>query len=94
MLADYGFTNKVFDVTLDNTSSNVSAMRLLRPILSPYLGIENVDDGDGSQIAISMFLNHRYACRIINLIVKEVHDSLKSFIETFRTPISFLNSSN
>jgi hypothetical protein len=44
--ADYGLTNKVFVVTLDNASSNVSAMRFLRLILSPYLGIENVDNGD------------------------------------------------
>ena len=34
MLTDYGLTEKVFAVTLDNTSSNVSAMRKLRPVLS------------------------------------------------------------
>jgi hypothetical protein len=89
VLADYGLTNKVFAITLDNASSNVSAMRLLRPILSPNLGIENVDDGDESQTTISMFLNQRYACRIINLIVKETLDALKYLIETFRTEISF-----
>ena len=44
MLTDYGLTEKVFAVTLDNTSSNVSAMRKLRPVLSKYLGIEVVDD--------------------------------------------------
>jgi hypothetical protein len=48
VLADYGLTNKMFVVTLENASSNVSAMRMLRPILPPYLGIENVDDGDKS----------------------------------------------
>ena len=31
---------KVFAVTLDNASSNDSAMCLLRPILSKYLGLE------------------------------------------------------
>ena len=34
VLADYGLTEKVFAVTLDNASSNVSAMRKLRPVLS------------------------------------------------------------
>jgi len=44
VLIDYGLTEKVFAVTLDNASSNVSAMRKLRPVLSKYLGIEVVDD--------------------------------------------------
>ena len=44
MLADYGLTEKVFAVTLDNASSNVSTMQRLRPVLSKYLGIEVVDD--------------------------------------------------
>jgi hypothetical protein len=87
VLADYGLTNKVFAITLDNASSNVSAMRLLRPIMSPYLGIDNVDDDDESQTSISMFLHQRCACHIINLIVKEALDALKSLIETFRTAI-------
>ncbi|KAG8076184.1 hypothetical protein GUJ93_ZPchr0006g43655 [Zizania palustris] len=69
-------------------------MRLLRPILSPYLGIDNVDDGDESQIENSMFLHQRCACHIINLIVKEALNTLKPLIETFRSAISFLNSSN
>jgi len=43
-LTDYGLTEKVFAVTLDNASSNVSAMHKLRPVLSKYLGIEVVDD--------------------------------------------------
>ena len=44
VLTDYGLTKKVFAVTLDNASSNVSAMHKLRPVLSKYLGIEVVDD--------------------------------------------------
>ena len=44
MLTDYGLTEKVFAVTLDNASSNVSTMHKLRPVLSKYLGIEVVDD--------------------------------------------------
>ena len=95
-------TEKVFAVTLDNASSNVSTMHKLRPVLSKYLGIEVVDDPVESQsdnvsslIEInSMFLYQRCACHIINLIVKEALEALKPFIETFRTAILFLNSSN
>ena len=95
VLADYGLTEKVFAITLDNASSNVSAMSRLRPILSKYLGIEVVDDSVESDNASSgnvvntMFLHQRYACHIINLIVKEVLETLKPLIETFRTTISF-----
>jgi len=49
VFTDYGLTEKVFAVTLDNASSNVSAMRKLRPVLSKYLGIEVVDDPVESQ---------------------------------------------
>jgi hypothetical protein len=101
VLSDYGLTEKVFVVTLDNASSNVSAMCLLRPLLSRYLGFEVVDDPNESKNAPSnvsavnsMFLNQRCACYIINLIVKEALEYLKPLIETFRTTISFLNSSN
>ena len=41
-----------------------------------------------------MFLHQCCACHIINLIVKEALEALKPLIETFRTAISFLNSSN
>ena len=41
-----------------------------------------------------MFLHQHCACHIINLIVNEALTAFKPFIETFRTTISFLNSSN
>ena len=102
VLADYGLTKKVFPVTLDNASSNISAMHKLRPILSKYLGIEVVDESVESQLnnassdtaVSSMFLHQRCACHIINLNVKEALEALKPLIETFRTVISFLNSSH
>jgi len=67
VLTDYGLTEKVFAVTLDNASSNVSAMHKLRPVLSKYLGIEVVDDPVESQpdnvssltVVNSMFLHQR-----------------------------------
>ena len=96
VLGEYGVLEKVFAVTLDNASSNVSAMRMLRPILSKYLDLEvPVEDPRHPETAITtMFLHQRCACHIINLIVKEALDYLKPLIEVFRTAISFLNSSN
>ena len=57
--------------------------------------VESQSDNASSLTAVnSMFLHQRCACHIINLIVKEALEALKPLIETFRTTISFLNSSN
>jgi hypothetical protein len=74
ILAEYGLTEKVFVVTLDNVSSNVKAMQKLRPLLSKYLGIkvcpENPNNSDEIEDLVnSVFLHQRCACHIINLIV-------------------------
>jgi hypothetical protein len=75
-------------------------MRTLRPVLSKYLSIEvpsNNDktDNESTKNAVSsLFMHQCCACHIINLIVKEALEALKPLIETFRTAISFLNSSN
>jgi hypothetical protein len=90
-------TDKVFAVTLDNASSNVSAMRTLRHVLSKYLGIEvlaNNDRNETDNTVSTLFKHQRCACHIINLIVKEALNALQPLIETFRTAILFLNSSN
>jgi hypothetical protein len=99
VLQDYGLTAKVFAVTLDNSFANARAMRNLRHVLSKCLGLDVVDDfGDfndsETNVVNSIFLHQRCACHIINLIVKEALTTLKPLIETFRTVISFLNSSN
>ena len=103
VLVDYGLTEKVFAVTLDNASSNASAMQKLKPIMSKYLGFDVMDEPEyalsnldiASSSAIHfMFLHQRCACHILNLIVKEALTTLKLLIETFRTAISFLNSFN
>jgi hypothetical protein len=80
VIDDFGCTNKVISITLDNASSNSRAMEKLKPLLSGYVG--------------SLFLHQRCACHIINLIVKFGLKRLKPYIEAFRTAISFLNSSN
>ena len=99
VLADYGLSEKVLAVTLDNASSNASAMHKLKPILSKYLGLEVIDESEYASSSLnnavnSIFLHQRCACHILNLIVKEALTTLKPLIETFRTAISFLNSSN
>jgi hypothetical protein len=80
VIDDFGCTNKVISITLDNASSNSKAMEKLRPLLSGYVG--------------TLFLHKRCACHIVNLIVKSGLKQLKPYIEAFRTAISFLNSSN
>jgi hypothetical protein len=80
VIDDFGCTNKVISITLDNASSNSKAMEKLRPLLSGYVG--------------TLFLHQRCACHIVNLIVKSGLKWLTPYIEAFRTAISFLNSSN
>jgi hypothetical protein len=55
-------------------------MTFLTPKFSGYVG--------------SVFLHHRCACHIINLIVKSGLKRLQPNIEAFRVAISFLTSSN
>jgi hypothetical protein len=64
--------------------------------LSKYLGLEVAaeDPRHHESVVSTMFLHQHCACHIINLIVKEALDYLKSLIEVFRTAISFLNSSD
>jgi hypothetical protein len=80
VIDDFGCTNKVISITLDNASSNSKAMEKLRHLLSGYVG--------------TLFLHQCCACHIVNLIVKSGLKRLKPYIEAFRTAISFLNSSN
>ena len=77
---EYGITDKVFSITLDNASANSKAMITLTPALSGYIG--------------DLFLHQRCACHIINLIVKAGLDKFKPMLNDIRAAISFLNASN
>ena len=88
----FGMIDKVFSVTLDNASSNSTAMLTLSPMLAGYLGAD-VDPTDTSNKTYSV-LHQRCACHIINLIVKCGLKRLKDYLDVFRTAINFLNSSN
>jgi hypothetical protein len=80
VLEEYGLTAKIISVTLDNASSNTTAITRMSPKLSTYVG--------------TMFLHQRCACHIINLIVKSALNVIKSHLGSFRTAISWINSSN
>ena len=80
VLEEFGVTEKVVSVTLDNASANTSAMNILSPQISGYVG--------------TLFLHQRCACDIINFIVKSGLKRISAYLESFRTAISFLNSSN
>jgi hypothetical protein len=56
VLDEWSLTDKIFSFTLDNASTNASAMTFLTPKFSGYVS--------------SIFLHQRCACHIINLIVK------------------------
>jgi hypothetical protein len=93
---EYGLTDKIFVVTLDNASSNSTAMDILSPIFSGYILAASPPDATEDEVKEerSLFMHQRCACYIINLIVKSSLKGLKPYIEDFRTSISFLNSSN
>jgi hypothetical protein len=80
VIDEFGLTDKTFSITLDNASANSKVMDILRPKLSRYVG--------------TLLLHQRCACHIINLIVKSDLKRLKTYLEDFRTAISFLNASN
>jgi hypothetical protein len=102
VIDDYALTDKVFAITLDNASSNNTAMKSLRPFFSGYLGVPApvvIDDDDDSftpndDDLCTMFLHQRCSCHVINLIVKVGLQHLKAYIDDFRTAITFLNASN
>jgi len=92
VLRDFGLLDKVFVVSLDNASSNTTAMLTLTPMLAGYLGFD-VDPIDATRKLYHVVHQH-CACHIINLIVKFGLKRLQPYTEVFRTAINFLNSSN
>jgi hypothetical protein len=55
VLQEYALLDKIFSVTLDNASSNTTAITKMAPKLSGYVG--------------TLFLHQRCTCHIINLII-------------------------
>ena len=92
--SDYGITDKIFAIVLDNASSNKIAIDVLKPIFSGYIGSLMPKPARIEDDLAVVFLHQRCACHIINLIVKSCLKRLKPYLEDFRTAITFLNSSN
>jgi hypothetical protein len=85
VVSEYGMISKVFSITLDNASTNASAMTELTPKLVQYVyGSANT----------AGLMHQRCACHIINLIVKSGLKCIKEKLEDFCRAISWLNSSN
>ena len=73
VVENFELTNKIFSITLDNTSANSRAMDILTLLFSTY--------------AQSFFLNQCCACHIINLIVKFGLKRLSQYLDNFCTAI-------
>jgi hypothetical protein len=94
VIENFGLSDKVFAVTLDNASANAKAYKILGPVLFGYLGsypTHTIDDPD----AVKYFLVHqRCATHIINLIMQNGLAVCKQWLDDLRTAVNFLNSSN
>ena len=93
VVSQFGLKDKVFSVTLDNASSNASAMSNLITKFLGDLGPDPEPLGNEND-NLRGLLHQRCACHIINLIIKSGLKRIKVYLEAFRTAISFLNSSN
>jgi hypothetical protein len=91
---DYNITDKIFAIVLDNASSNKTAIDVLKPVFSSYIGHLIPAPSRNESDLSTIFLHQRCACHIINLIVKSCLKRLQPYLEDFRTTITFLNSSN
>jgi hypothetical protein len=98
VIDEYSLTEKVFAITLDNASSNNVAMKFLRPFLCGYLGVPVPDSSLGTNASddglSTMFLHQHCSCHVINLIVKAGLDPIRTYLDDFRTAITFSNASN
>ena len=90
VVEEYCLIDKIFSVTLDNTSSNARAINTLIPLFACYLGPDPLDPSNRKYSLV----HQRCAYHIINLIVKSGLKRLKPYTENFRTTINFLNFSN
>jgi hypothetical protein len=98
MIDDYGLTEKVFAIILDNASSDNVAMKFLRPYLCGYIGVpvpgSSLDTDASNDDLSTMFLLQRCWCHVINLVVQAGLDLIKTYLDDFRTAIIFLNAFN
>jgi hypothetical protein len=65
---DYGITDMIFVIVLDNGSSNKTAMDVLKPMYSGYIGHLVLPPSRNEDDLSAIFLYQHCACHIINLI--------------------------
>jgi hypothetical protein len=80
VVTEFGLKDKVFSITLDNASSNVSVMAKLIPKFIGYLDPDPEPLDKDKDKALHGLLHQRCACHIINLIVKSSLKRIKSYL--------------
>ena len=81
VLSEFGITNRIIAITLDNASANTKAMESLENELNQYM--------DGR-----FLLHQRCACHIINLIVKSGMKLVNDNISNIRNALLYINNTN
>jgi hypothetical protein len=94
VVEEFGLSDKVFAVTLDNASANSKAYDILGPVLFGYMGSYPTPTREDPNKVKYFLVHQRCATHIINLIVKDGLAVCKSWLDDLRTAINFLNSSN
>jgi hypothetical protein len=94
VVEEFCLVDKIFFVILDNASSNSKTMDTLTPLFVGYLGPDPSPESQDPNRGNYTLMHQRYACHIINLIVKSGMKRLKPFLEDFRTANNFLNAYN
>jgi hypothetical protein len=79
VVEEFGMIDKIFAVTLDNTSSNAKAMETLTPMFAGYLGSDPAPTPSDPNKRKYCLVHQRCACHIINLIVKFELKRLKPY---------------
>jgi hypothetical protein len=79
-VAEFGLTDKIYVVTLDNVAAHTKAIENLTPLIFAYVG--------------SLCMHQQFVCHIINLIVKVGLQVFKPLLSSFRSAISLVNASN
>jgi hypothetical protein len=85
VVEEFGLIDKVFAVTLDNTSSNAKAIETFTPMFFGYLGSYPAPTPSDPNKVKYLLVHQRCAYHIINLIVKSGLKRLKPFTEVSGT---------
>jgi hypothetical protein len=91
---DYGISDKLFPIVLDNASSNKTAMYHLKHVFFSCMGHLILSDASTDDHLSEVSLHQCCVSHIINLIVKCGLKHLKEHVDDFRTAITFINASN